>query len=404
MIPPMATEGQSMAHPPERDSVQSIFSMPVPHFPQEIIIEILSWLPVKSLGQLQCVCKSWFSLISSSNFIKNHQKYSSRHPKHALTKLVLQASEDNPDILSTFSLHSLLNGISSIEVVEQLVLDSTIKEDPYDIVGSCNGLVCLSSIPGVLTLWNPCTKKSRTLPYDYHEVEILYTGTNISDRVRAATDRSYCATHAFGYDDSNNDYKVVKLYSTLTYSFPKVEEQYVYALGVYSWKSDSWKLIDDVPDGFSSWDSNALVNGALHWRSYEDGSRSTPVIMSLNLEAEKYGKIAVPDNLRGKFDWKLRVVDGYLCIVCTFDDGTMEIWIMKEYSVLESWTKVASIPNSAILNNCASPLFVSAEGKILLRILSQDLTLLDPRNKKGVVYYSETIHCAFLFTESLVSV
>lgn len=398
MIPPMATEGQSIAHPPEQDSVQSIFSVPVPDFPQEIITEILSWLPAKSLGQFQCVCKSWLSLISSSNFIKHHLKNSSRHPKYALTKLVLRASQENTstDILSTFSLHSLLNDISSIEVVEQLVVDSTIKEDPYSIVGSCNGLVCICSIPGV-----PCTKKSRTLPLDPYTLEIIY-GMNISDRVRAVAGGSHYEQHAFGYDDYNDDYKVVLLRSPVTYSFPEVEEKYVDALAVYSLKSDSWKLIDDIPDGFISLDADALVNGALHWRSYEDGSEGTPVIRSLNLEAEKYGKFAVPDNLRGKFDWNLKVVEGYLCIVCTFDDGTMDIWIMKEYGVLESWTKVASIPNCEKFKNGAFPLFVSAEGKILLQYL-QHLILLDTRNN-GVVYGFETIHCPFLFTESLVSV
>lgn len=98
----------------------------------------------------------------------------------------------------------------------------------------------------------------------------------------------------------------------------------------------------------------------------------------------------------------LKVVEGYLCIVCTFDDGTMDIWIMKEYGVLESWTKVASIPNCEKFKNGAFPLFASAEGKILLQYL-QHLILLDTRNN-GVVYGFETIHCPFLFTESLVSV
>lgn len=41
--------------------------------PQELILQILLWLRVKSLVRFKCVCKSWFSLIShDSHFANSH--------------------------------------------------------------------------------------------------------------------------------------------------------------------------------------------------------------------------------------------------------------------------------------------------------------------------------------------
>ncbi|CAJ1941136.1 unnamed protein product [Sphenostylis stenocarpa] len=42
------------------------------HVPEDLIIQILLRLPVKSLVRFNCVCKSWLSLISDSHFSLSH--------------------------------------------------------------------------------------------------------------------------------------------------------------------------------------------------------------------------------------------------------------------------------------------------------------------------------------------
>ncbi|XP_040369750.1 F-box protein At2g23160 isoform X2 [Rosa chinensis] len=37
-----------------------------------VIVEILSWLPAKSLLRFRCVCKAWRALISDPYFIRKH--------------------------------------------------------------------------------------------------------------------------------------------------------------------------------------------------------------------------------------------------------------------------------------------------------------------------------------------
>ncbi|WVY90914.1 hypothetical protein V8G54_036428 [Vigna mungo] len=44
--------------------------------PNEVIAEILSWLPAKTLIRFRCVSKTWNSLIINSYFVKLHHKRS----------------------------------------------------------------------------------------------------------------------------------------------------------------------------------------------------------------------------------------------------------------------------------------------------------------------------------------
>ncbi|KAI3903336.1 hypothetical protein MKW98_031990, partial [Papaver atlanticum] len=47
-------------------------STPLVILPQDIIFQILIWLPVQSLLRFKSVCRSWYALIRSSHFIQRH--------------------------------------------------------------------------------------------------------------------------------------------------------------------------------------------------------------------------------------------------------------------------------------------------------------------------------------------
>ena len=49
-------------------------NLPIPELPQEIITNILSRLPIKSLLQFKSVSKLWLSLISNPQFVELHLK------------------------------------------------------------------------------------------------------------------------------------------------------------------------------------------------------------------------------------------------------------------------------------------------------------------------------------------
>ena len=154
------------------------------YLPEEVVLEILYRLPVKSLIRFRCVSKSWNSLITTSAFIDSHLTQSLSLPSNS-NKLIVSLGnfrtkveyyefihDDNNDSDSSF--HQFQN--------VEFPLSSY-----FNLIGSVNGLFCLCEKEQII-LWNPCIRKFITLPKTNSAV-----------------------INGFGFDARTNDYKVVSI-------------------------------------------------------------------------------------------------------------------------------------------------------------------------------------------------
>jgi len=141
--------------------------------PDELIAEVLSFLPVKSLVQFRCVSKSWKFLISDPTFVKLHLKRSaSRNPlftlvTHHYPNISGESTDDDNDegeldmgySVVPYSLNSLVeNPTFTLSVYPYYYLRD---KEGSDMVGSCNGLILLAGENfrfGCFRLWNPSTR------------------------------------------------------------------------------------------------------------------------------------------------------------------------------------------------------------------------------------------------------
>ncbi|RHN63709.1 putative F-box domain-containing protein [Medicago truncatula] len=130
----------------------------LPHMPNELMIQILLRLPVKSLIRFKSVCKSWFSLVSDTHFAYSHFNFP---PQHTLVGRVL--------FISTSARKSRS-------------IDLDLEASPLDDDDSS------------LYLWNPFIRVHKEIP-------LSPFGSNLD------TDYFY----GFGYDQSTNDYLVVSM-------------------------------------------------------------------------------------------------------------------------------------------------------------------------------------------------
>ncbi|XP_062162169.1 F-box/kelch-repeat protein At3g06240-like [Alnus glutinosa] len=199
--------------------------------PNEVIAEILSRLPVKSVIRFRCVSKTWCSLISSPHFIATHLSRALSNPQYP-SNLVFHhfdypfKKDRSPAI--RIHLLSLDAEVQKRSLVTQ-EFDVSDKKDPsnfmvsrcsYDcmeVIGSSNGLFCLTSGFDSYVLCNPCIQKA---------ISILHP--NIGPRGFEPE------THGFGYCPRTDDYKVVRIVYVEGTTHSLVE---IYTLRTGAWRS-----------------------------------------------------------------------------------------------------------------------------------------------------------------------
>ncbi|XVF29061.1 hypothetical protein REPUB_Repub15cG0087500 [Reevesia pubescens] len=139
----------------------------VPQLPQDIIVNILSRLPIKYLIQLKCVCKPWRSLISDPQFAKLHLAQSKKNNIFRTHRV----------LVITVPLQSVACVASGDDILDYIHLDYPLimKKSPdsdelvdadLEIGGSCNGLICVVFENGRIFLWNPTIREALELPID----------------------------------------------------------------------------------------------------------------------------------------------------------------------------------------------------------------------------------------------
>ncbi|XP_073024234.1 F-box/kelch-repeat protein At3g23880-like, partial [Primulina eburnea] len=173
----------------------------------DLTAEILSRLPVKSLLRFRCVSKSWLFLISSPEFETNYLEVSTTRRR----RLVFGTAT----ALYTCPLNGIFYELPHVDY-EQCDFTKDYRDDKIQMVGSCNGLVCLVYLfTGHIFVWNPAIRKCRQLP---------------------SPQASYREPCGFGYDASSDDYKVLQIVHKLN-STPYSR---TYSLRNDSWKSSDW--------------------------------------------------------------------------------------------------------------------------------------------------------------------
>lgn len=121
---------------------------------------------------------------------------------------------------------------------------------------------------------------------------------------------------------------------------------------VYTLKTGSWREIQRrYPYKSDLMLHGILLNGGLHW--LVDRIRgSSSVIISFDLAEEHVQEIPLPCDLVDAKGYIVGVFRQMLCITRCDGQTHNEFWIMKEYGMRESWTKVRiSMPYSLLLHS-----------------------------------------------------
>ncbi|CAI9117823.1 OLC1v1019308C1 [Oldenlandia corymbosa var. corymbosa] len=308
-----------------------------PNFPDEIIVEILSRLPAKSLGKFNCVSKPWRSLISGQNFIKAHLSIASGRDDlghHSIIFDVMQRSGPN-------------------------------KLKQCSIFCFCETLV----------------------PRNLNRLRGFYLKKR----------RWYCMTSGFGYDELNDDYKVVCICVPSGHLQPVIEAR------VYSLKHDRWNRLEDCKVDDGSMDSFHYASGNVHWAA-RHRSDIFGKILSFDLANETFGEMKLPQVMNSSYSWSIGVLGGCLSALYSSED-CVDVWIMKKYGIEDSWTKIISVPCIDYPEDfyLSWPVCLFGNGDILLIICSVS-ALYNPQSNTFRQYaHINSLLEVSMYIESLVS-
>uniref|UniRef100_A0A5B6YYZ6 F-box domain-containing protein n=1 Tax=Davidia involucrata TaxID=16924 RepID=A0A5B6YYZ6_DAVIN len=298
------------------------------YLPSDIMISILARLPVQSLLRFTCVCKSWYSLITSPIFISTHLNQSIANSATATNNHLLFDRHYN--MFQEIERYVLHFDNETFDEYMELECPFTTVNEYFRIVGSCNGLICLSddydSHTDTIVIWNPSIRKSVTLPKPGFTF----------------VPQGACLL-GFGFDPLSNDYKVVRIvYQPENYNFrvpPNVE---LYTLSSGTWRSICADALPYVVYNF--FPLSAFVNGAVHWVA----SSLCSLIVAFDMGTEVFRELPLPDGVANTDVLKLSItVLGTSLAVIQYEKIWQSdycwVWVMKEYGVVKSWTKLLTI-------------------------------------------------------------
>ncbi|KAL4368762.1 hypothetical protein GQ457_05G018010 [Hibiscus cannabinus] len=301
--------------------------------PRDVVLDILSRLPVTTLAQSKSVCRSWQSIIQGSVLVDKHLSRMSEPENDPC--IIFQSP---PPLLD----HYYFVDFAAYSERHKRLKSFWVSTMHGKLVASSNGLLCFCS-SSAIHICNPLTRDSVQLP-------------------KLSSDPAELGILGFGFSPTTKEYKVLDIIyqrqrlSSDSHLAPFQSKVQIFTLG-----DSQWRSLGMAPYQFIARQSQVTASGRLHWISQPGEDLMKDRIISFDLTAEQFQAVPLADH---------------------------------EYNVKESWVKEFIIggylPKELRSTNGRIPFFKPdfrvvcsfKGGKILLKLWRKDLVLYDPVHEK----------------------
>ncbi|XWS48135.1 hypothetical protein CRYUN_Cryun13aG0047100 [Craigia yunnanensis] len=276
--------------------------------PLDVIFDIFTSLPVKSLVRFRCISKSCSSIITSQDFAKMHAtRYSSIKSNFQLTPTIIISCSTELQSAQMFFSSELHEGSGSASAVHLRTIPPRFSRYTTH---SVNGIICMD-FGLCATIFNPSNRQAVTLPFV------------CPPNSPAAASTSFCV-NSFGFDPITECYKVLNSWAVSG----KATEYRVFTLGT----NNSWRLLGDGPSYFPKRES-VCIDGIIYFKCHYSS-----VLFAFHVHTEKFNEIPLPE---GIFNWRSDLIQfaGRLGLVDTqFDlqSNSINIWLLEDH-LMEEW-------------------------------------------------------------------
>ncbi|XP_059434633.1 F-box/kelch-repeat protein At3g23880-like [Corylus avellana] len=393
--------------------------MSTSYFHEELVTEILNRLPPKSLFRFRCVCKIWRNLIGNPDLFGPNNPFNQirsilREPNSP--PLLLVKAKHGPDDLKHmfyFLSHDTLKCQAKITLED---LGGCLQH--LKLVASCNGLLCLRDRSlRYIYLWNPATSEGLNSLPPHAQMNFYMMNSSSFDPTRCPVSVSPDAV-GFGFDRRSNDFKVLSIYDFVDRKGRSKRRAEVFRLSTRTWRRlDIFVPFDEkiyynyfpttASDGFFFW-WVVLCESANKFRPNTEYDNEK--IVAFDFNEEVFRTTPLPDGFHYNdfYSVNFTVFNGFVAIIgfpkerlitgalgyrlWERTSRSLGIWVLFEFGVKDSWTKLIDIPLSLDfpekpLGLWGNALFMqNAEGKLVLYDLlshSEKDVLQFHRNRVG---------------------
>ncbi|XP_026425246.1 F-box protein CPR1-like [Papaver somniferum] len=360
------------------------------NLPAEFHDEIYLRLPGESILSLRCVCKFLLRILSEPIFIKNHVNLSIQTKNRNPKLLFSQSSRDNPPVIysipidyASISSSSLSNIVCDGAVLMNYPFESE-KTHYHQYLWSCNGLICLK------------ISRIDTVDYDMGHMatnyfSVLNPFTRQFKEFTMQTVNTFCygIAYGFGYDRIIDDYKLVAISDNdVPTGCSNIE---VYTVRSNLRASVQGNVKYSIYSGKRS--RAVFFNGGLHWLGCirtPCGKTSPETILCFDISNGIMASIPLPENVTPPADFlgevykNLGVWGDSICVAFVYNRVRLDVWVMLEYGVKESWMNLFTTTQLPLSNRMPfwKPLLCFDKEKFLVDYGFHLLVLLDTTNEQ----------------------
>jgi F-box interacting protein len=191
------------------------------------------------------------------------------------------------------------------------------------------------------------------------------------------------AVLGFGFSPKSNHYMVLRITrKKLTYPISILRSEGEICI----FGDNEWKSIGEIPFPDCKKFFGVSLNGALHWILNLDDYEDADLICALDIDSKKIRPMSPPNGFRrDTTEMTLGVLRDCLFICDSMTLYNLDIWVMKEYGVKDSWTKEIVIAKTSLPSNLQNsflqPIMVSKDGEVLISSDSNVFVWYDPGSK-----------------------
>ncbi|EOA22384.1 hypothetical protein CARUB_v10003026mg [Capsella rubella] len=295
--------------------------------PEDLVVEILSRVPVVSMLRLRATTKTWNVLIKDGRVGKKHYDNNApRRPRHSLIIMLIAFRV----YLVRVNLNQDYN--NKVKIISQFSLKdpvyNSLKEVDIRNIFHCDGLLLCATKYNRLVVWNPCSVETKWIkPSRFYKDSDIY-----------ALGKSSC-----------NKYKVLRINQDGFTSRSILLE-----CEIYDFISNSWRIVGKTRSwSIREWKSCGIsVNGNTYWlaNSTKDDTRRD-FLLGFDFSTERFTSVSLPVDHRMYYKLIALSVtreDQKLCMLASWSNETSisDVWIatkIESSTGAASWAKFLSI-------------------------------------------------------------